>query len=632
MRIRNLFPLRNASYLKQLIIVIVLGIFCLSLFSSLAITVLSYKIVRQRWVAQGLRATETFADQTTLALLFFSAENAEAPVRSILTFPDVRGVAIHGVGHALLLARGEPMPAPLVWPQELRMERETDHAWYFTAPVFARRSPGEDASPFASKPQPAELVGFVQLVMSKDTLNTMEKGILWINFAVSGGFTLLMLLLLLIVTQRLTTPLNRLAEIMHQASAGGKKLRAEICGPRDIVEMEIAFNTMMDVLENREQQLETARDAALESARVNALMSFALDHVHEAAFLVDENARLSYVNEAACRALGYTADELLARGVSEIDPDFPMERWPDHWHALKTQRSATFDSRHQAKDGRIIPVEISSNYFEYGGRAYILAHARDVTERKRAEEEIRQLNQDLERRVRERTAQLEATNRELEAFSYSVSHDLRAPLRSIDGFSRLVLEDYADKLDAEGKQHLQTVRAASQKMAHLIDDLLRLSQLNRGDLRRGQANLSEMAEQVADELRKAEPGRKVEFDIAPGCVVVGDASLLKIALQNILGNAWKYTGRKPVARIEFGSVETAEGPAFFVRDNGCGFDMQYSKRLFGAFQRLHTADEFPGTGIGLASVQRIICRHGGKVWIEGKVDQGTTLYFTLSKR
>jgi len=257
--------------------------------------------------------------------------------------------------------------------------------------------------------------------------------------------------------------------------------------------------------------------------------------------------------------------------------------------------------------------------------------ADEIKERKQAEAALGRLNLELDQRVKERTMELEVVNKELESFSYSVSHDLRAPLRAIDGFSRALLEDYTDKLDAEGKEDLQTVRIASQQMGRLIDDLLRLSQINRGEMRRTEVNLSQLAGQVAGELKNSEPGRDVEFVIAPNCVACGDAGLLGIVLENGLGNAWKYTGQKPSAKIEFGLTGTPKGPAYFIRDNGCGFDMKYAHKLFGAFQRLHSASQFPGTGIGLASVQRVIHRHGGHVWIEGKADQGTTLYFTLPK-
>lgn len=257
--------------------------------------------------------------------------------------------------------------------------------------------------------------------------------------------------------------------------------------------------------------------------------------------------------------------------------------------------------------------------------------AAEIKDREHAEAALSRLNLELDQRVKERTTELELANKELESFSYSVSHDLRTPLRSIDGFSRALLEDYADKLDAEGKENLQTVRDASQRMGLLIDDMLRLAQINRSEMRWTEVDLSQLARQVAGDLKASAPDREVEFVIAADCVVCGDAGLLRIVLENGLGNAWKYTGKKAAAKIEFGKTESPKGPAYFIRDNGCGFDMKYVHKLFGAFQRLHNTSQFPGTGIGLASVQRVIHRHGGQVWIEGKPDQGTTLYFTLAK-
>jgi two-component system, sensor histidine kinase and response regulator len=227
--------------------------------------------------------------------------------------------------------------------------------------------------------------------------------------------------------------------------------------------------------------------------------------------------------------------------------------------------------------------------------------------------------------------ELEHKNRELESFSYAVSHDLRAPLRRIDSFSRAILESQGKRLDDEGRKFLSRVREASQQMAQLIDDVLYLSRVTRTDLRDQDVDLSEVAALVVSRLREGQPNRQVEVKIRPGVMVNGDGQLLKIALENLLQNAWKFTAQQADPRIEFGVTQTSGEPTYFIRDNGAGFEMTYAARLFGPFQRLHSQQEFPGNGIGLATVQRIIHRHGGKVWAEGLVGQGATFYFTLGR-
>lgn len=250
---------------------------------------------------------------------------------------------------------------------------------------------------------------------------------------------------------------------------------------------------------------------------------------------------------------------------------------------------------------------------------------KEVEERRRAEAESRKLSVDLARR----NAELAAANRELEGFAYSVSHDLRTPLRAIDGFSLALLEDYGDRLDSEGRDYLRRVRAASQRTAKLIDDLLTLTRITRSEMKREMVDLSALAGAVAAGLREREPGRQAEFVIEENLAAVGDLNLLRGLLEKLLENAWKFSGRRESARIEFGRTEADGSPAFFVRDNGAGFDMAYAGKLFGAFQRLHSEEEFSGTGIGLAMVQRIVLRHGGRIWAAGAVDRGATFYFTL---
>jgi PAS domain S-box-containing protein len=254
---------------------------------------------------------------------------------------------------------------------------------------------------------------------------------------------------------------------------------------------------------------------------------------------------------------------------------------------------------------------------------------KELVDRQKAEAEVRLLNEELEQRVHERTGQLETAVKELEAFSYSVSHDLRAPLRAIDGYSRLLMDDYAGLLDADGLQFLENVRISTQRMGALIDDLLKLSRVSRAELNRETVSLSGIAGEIVTQLCRREAGRQIEITIQPGITAEGDPNLLHLALENLLDNAWKFTGREPTAQIKFGSRELEGERVYYVQDNGAGFDMRYASRLFEAFQRLHSQEEYEGTGVGLATVKRIIQRHGGRIWTEAEAGVGATFYFTL---
>lgn len=356
-----------------------------------------------------------------------------------------------------------------------------------------------------------------------------------------------------------------------------------------------------------------------------------LDIAADAVISVEHDQRIILFNQGAERIFGYAAGEVLGQRLEMLLPDRARQQHGRHVRqfaqsavqARQMGDRGTISGRR--KDGSIFPAEASISRFNIGGRIIFTAILRDVTATQAAEEAIQRLNDDLSRRAH----QLENANRELEAFSYSVSHDLRAPLRTITGFAQVLQEDVADRLGPEGIDYLNRITEASRRMALLIDDLLALSRLTRGSIRRQPVNLSEMAAAVIDELRDSEPQRQVAVSIEDGLESMADPVLMRTVLVNLLGNAWKYTGRRPAASIALGCRDDGGRRAFFVRDNGAGFDMAYVDKLFCPFQRLHAMKDYPGNGVGLATVQRIIHKHGGEVWAEGMVDQGATFHFTL---
>jgi PAS domain S-box-containing protein len=333
------------------------------------------------------------------------------------------------------------------------------------------------------------------------------------------------------------------------------------------------------------------------------------------------------INEALATMTGYNSEELIGHTSSELGLVDAVAR-AKILQSIREQGSVrNVEIQMHTKSKEIVEVLVSVEQIELNGQACALTIQYDITELKRALSEVRRLNSDLE----QRQVALEAANKELEAFSYSVAHDLRAPLRSIDGFSQALLEDYAGKLDAEGRKYLQQVRESAHEMNRLIDALLTLSRVTRSELHCERVDVSALARSMLARLQNNEPERKAELVISDGLVANGDARLVEVVLQNLLANAWKFTGKCPMARIEVGVGQEDGRQVFFVRDNGAGFDMTYAHKLFGVFQRLHSGAEFEGTGIGLATVQRIIQRHGGRVWAEGEVGRGAMVYFTLNE-
>jgi PAS domain S-box-containing protein len=457
-------------------------------------------------------------------------------------------------------------------------------------------------------------------------------------------------------------------------SALRREMRTAILLPSTIL---LAVALLVAVLWRRRNTRFMQRELALERAAQERarLQVTALQAAANAIMITDREGVVRWVNDAFARLTGYAASEVVGQSPRLLrsgkqQASFYEAMWKTIL-ARKVWRGEVLNKRKDStlytEDMTITPVADAT-----GAITHFIAIKQDVTDRKKgeeallqAQEALRQSNEALEQKVAARTAelrrsnealectiaerarhaqeiqrlneeltlrlaQLQTANNELESFAYSVSHDLRAPLRSIDGFSRALLEDYWDKLEEEGKDYLQCVRAGSQRMGQLIDDLLALSRVTRTELRLRTVDLAAMAQSIVNNLQAEDPQRQITFAVPASLPANGDSNLLRIALENLLSNAWKFTSRRAQARVELGQAQKQGESIYFVRDNGAGFDMAYADKLFGAFQRLHTTEEFPGTGVGLATVQRIIHRHGGRVWAEARPEEGACFYFTLA--
>jgi signal transduction histidine kinase len=388
----------------------------------------------------------------------------------------------------------------------------------------------------------------------------------------------------------------------------------------------------------------TERKLAEEELRASeAKLQTIVENLTEGLAVSDLDGNLLNFNRAALDLHGFATLEEGLQHLSEFVDIFeladmngvilPVEQWPLA-RVLRGEsvRNLELHIRRIHADWRRIFNFGGTLVRDAGGRPMMaVVTIKDITERKRVEEEIRQLNAELEQRVAQRTSELEAANKELEAFSYSVSHDLRAPLRAVDGFSKAVVEDYGPQLPAQGRRYLETIRQSAQRMGELIDDLLMFSRLSRTPLAARMVDTNRLVNEVLEEIRDQFDGRHVDVRVAALPACLGDPALLKQVWINLLSNAVKFTGGRESAVVEIGSSRDNGDNVFFVRDNGTGFDMKYAGKLFGVFQRLHRAEDFSGTGVGLAIVQRVIHRHGGRVWADAEVDRGASFNFTLGR-
>ncbi|MGD8742176.1 MAG: ATP-binding protein [Granulosicoccaceae bacterium] len=460
-------------------------------------------------------------------------------------------------------------------------------------------------------------IGWVRLSYSLATVERLVGHIIQNGFLVGFLTFLLSVFLLLIVLRRPIRAIEKATLFASRLYRSNGETMAIERSTHEVEQLEYALNYAASRLYKSSKELSDIK--------------FALD-AHAIVGITDKEGRITYANDKFCEISGYSRGELLGNtfgllGSGKHDSGFYMSLWNtvrsgSVWHGELLDRR---------KDGSLYWVDTTIVPFvdEHGKSYQYVAIQTDISERKQAEQKLHEHQEQLEDRVAERTNELQLANKELESFCYSVSHDLRAPLRSIDGFTQALAEDFSDVLNGQGMDYLARVRKSSQRMTELIDDLLELSRVVRSDMVKRDVNLSRVSSDVIDELKSNSPERVIDIQIQPGMVVQGDERLLKTMMENLLGNAWKFTSHSREPRIEIGNQKDDGHVQYYVRDNGAGFEQEYAYKLFEPFQRLHSSNEFSGSGIGLATVNRITRRHGGRIWAHGEPGKGAVFYFTL---
>jgi PAS domain S-box-containing protein len=486
----------------------------------------------------------------------------------------------------------------------------------------------------------SHVIGFQPVIQGNQKLGTLyirsNIQALYDRFELYGIIALLIVVGAFTITfvlskglqQRISKPILALSETAKIVSTHQDySVRAKKISNDELGLLTDAFNQMLTRIERQTEQLSESEE------RMRSVLNSAMTAV----IVMDAQGRITDWNVRAEKMFGWSRDEALNRELAETI--IPISLREAHrvglGHFLVSGHGKVFNQLLEVpalhRDGREFPVELSISRLKKNDVTTFCGFITDITERKRAEEEIKAFNQKLEQKVLERTEELEMVNKELESFSYSVSHDLRAPLRAIHGYMNIFSEEYSSQFDDEAKRLTTIIMNNTQKMGRLIDDLLAFSQLGRKELIRTQTSMMQMVHTICEEHKKLENGRKIEFMIQELPYALVDTVTIRQVWINLISNSVKYTRHKEKSTIEIGANEEGDQQIYYVKDNGAGFDMQYYDKLFGVFQRLHSQKEFEGTGVGLAIVQRIVLRHGGKVWAEAKPNEGATFYFSLKK-
>ncbi|RAV98233.1 ATP-binding protein [Pseudochryseolinea flava] len=606
--------LRNTPIKQKLMIVILLVSGAVSLLTSAAYFTYEVITFRQTTIRQLTLLGQIIAANSTAALAFDSREDATETLLALRADPNIVAAALYDVQGNLFASYPTNLPDSTFHPEEKRK------GYYFENKF---------------------LFGFEHVVQGKKTLGTLymkadmrvlnERIILYVSIGLLVIMTSLLLAFLL--TRKIQTQISQpILELATKAKVVSEfqdySVRANKLGADEIGTLTDAFNAMLAQIQSQNSALSES------SARMIAVMNSALTAV----VVINSTGHITEWNSHAEQIFGWSRSEALDQELANLV--VPHRYRDDHrkglHHFIATGEGPVLNKLIEMnalrRDGTEFPVELSISPLRTAHAIAFCGFITDITKRKQAEEEIRSLNQELEQKVAARTQELQIANKELEAFSYSVSHDLRAPLRSINGYMTIFADDYTSKLDDEAKRLMTIILNNAKKMGQLIDDLLEFSKLGRKELTKSRIHMREMALSIYDDLKKPEAPRQVEFTVHNIPDVKGDNATIRQVWINLISNALKYSRHTNKAVIEIDAEEQDDLITYFIKDNGAGFDMDYYDKLFGVFQRLHTAKEFEGTGVGLAIVQRIISRHGGKVWATATPNKGATFYFSLPKQ